>query len=303
MILGGFMAAQIAIDPPARADHMAKDGTHELTRDLAYQRLAIVNVVFYGDPDDDEDTWMLIDAGMKGTAGLIRKAAERRFGPDSKPSGIILTHGHFDHVGALHDLAEQWRIPIYAHRLEAPYLDGRASYPPPDPSVGGGLMARMAGLYPRGPVNVSRWLRLLPSDGSVPYMPGWQWLPTPGHTPGHISLWRAEDRLLVAGDAFITTRQESVFSVATQRPELHGPPMYYTSDWESARDSVERLAALEPRMVVAGHGAAMQGPIMQSALKSLAERFDQVAVPKHGRYVHHPVRADETGPTYIPPNR
>src|SRR5690606_10707478 len=136
-------------------------------------------------------------------------AVERRFGKGSRPTAIIMTHGHFDHVGALEDLARRWNVPVYAHPMEMQYLDGTASYPPPDPGVGGGLMARLSPLYPRGPVNVGERLQPLPDDGTVPGMAGWTWIHTPGHTVGHIALWRASDRTLVAGDAFITTNQES----------------------------------------------------------------------------------------------
>src|SRR4051812_31628170 len=237
-----FMPEQIALDPAAQIKGAAEDGTHEVTQDLAYLRLFMVNVAYIGNPDARGASWVLIDAGLKGTASAIRKAAAERFGPESKPAAIILTHGHADHVGALEDLARSWDGPIYAHELELPYLDGRSSYPPPDPTVGGGLMAATSGLLPRGPVDVSRWLKVLPPDGSVPPLPGWKWLHTPGHTPGHISLWRETDRALIAGDALITTRQESAYAVAIQRPEMHGPPMYYTQDWPAARESVKRLA-------------------------------------------------------------
>ena len=47
-------------------------------------------------------------------------------------TAIVMTHGHFDHVGALEDLAEEWDTPVDAHPLEHPYLDGKASYPPGD---------------------------------------------------------------------------------------------------------------------------------------------------------------------------
>ena len=163
-----------------------------------------------------------------------------------------MTHGHFDHVSALEELAERWDAPIYAHELERPYLDGTAAYPPPDPTVGGGLMSLMSPLFPRGPVNVGGRLQTLPADGSVPFMPGWRWLHTPGHAPGHVSLWREADRTLIAGDAFITTAQESAYAAATQEAEMHGPPMYFTPDWASAKASVERLAALEPELAVTG---------------------------------------------------
>lgn len=297
------MSQQVPIDPGARADDTYDQGIHEIAADLAYQRLAIVNVQFYGTPGSGDRQWVLIDAGVPGTTNLIRRAAERRFGADVRPAAIILTHGHFDHVGALAELAEHWDTPIYAHDLEHPYLDGRSAYPPPDPTVGGGMMAALAGLYPRGPINVETRLNSLPADHTVPHMPGWEWIFTPGHTPGHVALWRKADRTLVAGDAVITTRQESAFAVATQTPEIHGPPMYYTPDWEAARASVEQLAALEPELVVTGHGPAMQGDEMRTALHILARRFDELAVPKHGRYVDEPAQANETGVTYVPPKK
>ncbi|MGK9204248.1 MBL fold metallo-hydrolase [Sinorhizobium meliloti] len=296
------MAQQIPLDPNGRAenpenDAARDDGTHEICPDLACRRLAIVNVVFFGTPGAGDREWVLIDAGVMGTTGLITGAAEERFGPNARPAAIIMTHGHFDHVGALEELASRWDAPVYAHALERPYLDGSAPYPPPDPSVGGGLMSLLSPLFPRGPVDVSRWLQTLPEDGSVPEMPGWRWLPTPGHTPGHVSLWREADRTIIAGDAFITTRQESAYAVTVQQPEMHGPPMYYTTNWENARTSVELLAALEPERVITGHGPAMQGTEMRDALHALARNFDRVAVPVEGKYVDRPA-GERTGGEY-----
>jgi glyoxylase-like metal-dependent hydrolase (beta-lactamase superfamily II) len=295
------MAQQIEIDPAAVAEDREHGGAHEVAHDIAYQRLAIVNVVFVGRPDAADRDWVLVDAGIRGTAGLIAGAAESRFGDLSRPAAIILTHGHFDHVGALLDLAERWDAPVYAHLLERPYLDGRSSYPPPDPSVGGGLMATLSRFFPRGPIDVGDRLHPLPADGTVPELPGWKWVATPGHSPGHVSLWRKSDRSLIVGDAFITTAQESAFAVALQRPELHGPPKYYTSDWEKARASVEKLAALNPDLVVTGHGPAMRGRAMRTALHELVRDFKRVAVPEKGRYVGNPAKADATGVTYVPP--
>lgn len=272
------MAGQVPVDDAARVAEVEVEGAHWVAPDLGYQRLALVNVVYFGERSDAE--WVLIDTGVMGSTRAILSTVEAYYGSGVPPTAIILTHGHFDHVGALRDLAEQWNVPIYAHERERPFLDGTSPYPPPDPTVGGGLMAASARFYPRGPIDVSEWLRALPADGSVPGMPEWRWIHTPGHTRGHISLWRERDRTLIAGDAFITTAQESAYAVATQRPELHGPPMYFTPDWSSAEASVQRLAALEPELVITGHGRALQGPEMRTALNTLARDFRNVAVPK-----------------------
>jgi hypothetical protein len=55
--------------------------------------------------------------------------------------------------------------------------------------------------------------------------------------------------------------------------------MYYTPDWQSARQSVEQLAALEPAVVITGHGPAMQGAEMRAALHALGQNFERIAVP------------------------
>jgi glyoxylase-like metal-dependent hydrolase (beta-lactamase superfamily II) len=228
--------------------------------------------------------WVLVDAGLPLSADRIRRWTTVHFGENARPQSIILTHGHFDHVGGLKELADTWDVPIYVHPLEMPYVTGKKEYPPPDPAVGGGLMALMSPLYPRGPIDVSAHARPFAEDGSIPDLPGWRWIHTPGHTEGHVSFFREDDRTLIVGDAFCTTKAESVLAIATQRAELHGPPAYYTSDWDSARRSVEQLAALHPNTVAPGHGLPMTGAGLAEGLNRLAENFDSVARPKHGRY-------------------
>ena len=272
-----------------------------LPGDLDYLRTAIVNVYFYGRPHAKDRDWVLIDAGIPGSAGAIAAYAAERFGPDSRPGAIVLTHGHFDHVGALEELAARWDVPVYTHELELPYLTGRSSYPPPDPTVGGGLLASLSWMYPRGPIDLGDRVRLLPRSGSVPGMSGWKWLHTPGHTAGHVSLFRVADRTLIAGDAFTTVKQESARAVMEQRPEVHGPPAYYTQDWDAAQESVRRLAELEPRLAATGHGVPMAGESLQIGLQALARDFDRIARPRQGRYIHEPVQADASGTVSIPP--
>jgi glyoxylase-like metal-dependent hydrolase (beta-lactamase superfamily II) len=270
----------------------------EVARDVAFLRCAMVNVIAIG----SASRWILVDAALSGFATEIRSAAEDRFGPGARPAAIVLTHGHFDHVGSLEALLAQWDVPVFAHPLEMPYLTGRSPYPPPDPLVGRGSMALLSRLYPRGPIDLGARVHELPSDGSVPDAAEWRWIATPGHTAGHISLHRDGDRTLVSGDALITTKQESMIAVLTQRCELHGPPAYYTHDWDRARDSVRAIAGLRPELVVAGHGQPWGGPAMRAKLDELARDFDALERPRIGRYARQPAIADETGLVMVPPD-
>jgi glyoxylase-like metal-dependent hydrolase (beta-lactamase superfamily II) len=290
--------------PQSRRDQVPERGDWPvaIAEDLAYLRTAIVNVYFFGLPGAGDRGWVLIDAGMPGSARAIAAAAGRRFGPGGRPAAIVLTHGHFDHVGALEELAAAWGVPVFAHELELPYLTGRSPYPPPDPTVGGGLMAALSWTFPRGPIDLGERVRRLPEDGSVPGMPGWRWVHTPGHAPGHVSLFRDADRALVAGDAFVTVKQESALAVLSQRPEVHGPPAYYTIDWAAARHSVEVLASLEPHLAATGHGIPLRGDAMLAGLRALARDFDRLAVPEHGRYVHQPAITGAGGIVALPPD-
>jgi glyoxylase-like metal-dependent hydrolase (beta-lactamase superfamily II) len=227
--------------------------------------------------------WVMIDAGLPKSDGRIRRWAESNF-TRPKPSAIILTHGHFDHVGALPELIEDWDVPVYAHSLELPYLQGKSKYPVPDAGAGGGLMSLLAPFYPRGPIDLGNRVQALPQDGTVPELDGWKWIYTPGHTEGHVSFFRDSDRCLLVGDAFCTTKQESLLSIAAQTPELHGPPAYYTSDWDAAKASVEVLADLKPHVLAPGHGSPMSGADVPDALESLAKNFDEVARPHKDRH-------------------
>jgi glyoxylase-like metal-dependent hydrolase (beta-lactamase superfamily II) len=250
----------------------------------------------------ERTNWVLIDTGIKTSAPKIRNMVRTVFGTDARPSSIILTHGHFDHVGSVLQLAEAWGVPVYCHPLEAPYLTGKSAYPPPDPTVGGGMMSLMSFTFPKRPIHIDTHLRMLPEDGSVPDLHGWQWLHTPGHAPGHISLFRKTDGVLIAGDAFVTTNQNSALSVITQKVEVCGPPMYFTPDWGSAASSVKKLDALHPEVIATGHGKSIYGLSARKALHKLVREFWQLGMPNDGRYVREPALFNEDGVTYIPPN-
>lgn len=240
-------------------------------------RIAFVNVFGLAAPNG---AWTLVDSGLPFCAGFIRRWAERTF--NEPASSIVLTHGHFDHVSGAAELAQAWDIPIYAHPLEFPYLTGGKEYPAPNISTGGGLMGRalasaLAPLYPRGPVNLSKWLRPLatgPGVGEMTPIAGWEIIHTPGHTPGHVSLFRSSDMALLVGDAFCTTKPESFFEAAlAQAPELHGPPAYFTADPRQAARSIRLLANLRPHIIAPGHGRPLAGAELEEKLTLLAAEY------------------------------
>ena len=252
--------------------------------------------------DAESGKWVLVDTGLKTTASKIKKMATELFGEENnKPKAIIQTHGHFDHVSSLESLAEEWHVPVYAHYLELPYLTGKSHYPPFDPTVGGGLMSEMSFLYSTKPVDVSSFATGLPEDNTVPFLPGWTWIHTPGHAPGHISLFRDEDKLLIAGDAFVTTKAESATDTAMQTKVVSGPPAYATTDWVAAYNSVKTLLFLQPEIAATGHGKPMYGNTMLKGLLELYENFADVAIPNKGRYVNEPAIQDANGLLYVPP--
>jgi glyoxylase-like metal-dependent hydrolase (beta-lactamase superfamily II) len=252
--------------------------------DLYNYTVQIVNIHLVGDPNSND--FVLVDAGMPGSAEEIISVVEDRFGANSRPKAIILTHGHFDHVGAIIELVERWDIPVYAHEFEIPYLIGQKSYPEPDATVEGGMVAKMSPMFPNEPINLGNNVKPFPAYGTVPHLPSFKWIHTPGHSPGHVSLFRESDGALIAGDAFVTVKQEYLYKVLTQEQEISGPPRYLTTDWKAAKESVTKLAELKPTVAVTGHGLPMAGETLSESLEKLVNQFDTIAKPDYGKYVN-----------------
>lgn len=266
----------------------------EIAPNVAALPLSIENVYFVG---ASGRPWALVDAGTPGTAGRIQAAARARYGASARPEAILLTHGHPDHVGSAQALSDAWNVPVYAHPLELPYITGRSKYPPKDPTVGG-AMAMLSRVFPTNLLDLGDRVLPLPEGGVVPGLPDWEWRFTPGHSPGHVSFFRPEDRTLLAGDAFATVNLDSLFALVTKRPEISLPGPPFTCDWTAADQSVQLLASFNPFTVGCGHGRPLAGPNVAPQLHRFADGF---APPAHGRYVGSPARTDENGIVSVPP--
>jgi glyoxylase-like metal-dependent hydrolase (beta-lactamase superfamily II) len=218
----------------------------------------------------DAASWVLVDSCAPGNARRIRRVAERRFGRGSRPHAIVLTHGHFDHAGSAGPLADFWGVPIYAPVLELPFLTGEAHYPAFDLSSPG-FFTRIARFFPTSTVNLGVRVRAFETTNAVPGLPDWELIETPGHTPGHVALFRRSDAVLLAGDAVTTMNLDNLIGTVARRREVCRPPVPATSNWKAARRSVELLASLRPSVIGAGHGLPMRGAA--DALFNLAENF------------------------------
>jgi glyoxylase-like metal-dependent hydrolase (beta-lactamase superfamily II) len=112
-------------------------------------------------------------------------------------------------------------------------------------------------------------VRPLDPQAGLPGLPDWEFVPTPGHTPGHVAYLRSGDGVLIAGAA-LTVDLNSVGGVLSGRQRVAGPPRYTTWDWQMARRSVRVLADLQPRVLAPGHGRPLTAGTA-AALHALAQ--------------------------------
>lgn len=192
-----------------------------------------INVYLVGD--------VLIDAATRQAERRIFKQIAVR-----TINAHALTHVHPDHQGCSHVVCERLGIPLWCGENDVPAMEK------PGGVVGKNVprwMQRAQARFWVGPPHpVARALR----EGDE--VAGFAVLDTPGHSLGHISLWRESDRVLILGDVL------NNMNVHTGIPGLHEPPAMFTPDISSNRASIHRLAALRPSLVCFGHGAPLRDP-------------------------------------------
>jgi len=226
-------------------------------------------------------SWALIDTGWAKDGPRIKRAAELVFGADTHPASILLTHSHPDHVGSALQLARIWDCAVYVHHDELPLASGDfsaivASAGPLDHYVILPLMRAMGRRRREAMLSRSSLqevVRAIEPDGELPGLPGWACIPTPGHTPGHVSFLRNEDHVLITGDAVVTMQLNTVSGLLLRKPGLSGPPWYTTWSRRAAVESVTTLARLEPTVVAGGHGTPMTGSATAGALRAFADHL------------------------------
>jgi glyoxylase-like metal-dependent hydrolase (beta-lactamase superfamily II) len=231
-------------------------------------------------------SWVLVDAASANCGQLIQKTAESLFGANARPASILLTHDHPDHAGSALELSRMWGCPVYVHPDELPIaaagdLPTFEKYANP---LDCWIILPLLRSMPRGRVELmlSRTslkdvVRAYDPGAAVPDLPGWKCIPTPGHTPGHVALFRASDRVLITGDAVVTVDLNSFWGFLSwclrlNKQRVSGPPWYSTWNRRAAKESVAVLADLEPRVLAPGHGGPMTGDGTARELHAFADR-------------------------------
>jgi len=214
------------------------DGVHQLR---GFPPNAI-NVYLVGD--------VLVDAASRHAKRRIFRQLEGR-----ALSAHVVTHAHPDHQGSSHAVCERFGVPLWCGQADAGTMEsGRLAERQPAHPMN--QLSERAFAGPGHPVA----RRLREGDEVADFAV----LETPGHSAGHIALWRQRDRTLLLGDVVFGCHP------LTGVPGLHEPPGFFTPEPARNRDSVRRLAALEPALVLFGHGPPLRAP---TALARFVDRL------------------------------
>jgi glyoxylase-like metal-dependent hydrolase (beta-lactamase superfamily II) len=187
----------------------------------------------------EDDGFTLVDTTLSGAADDLIAAAQAAGGQIKR---IALTHGHSDHAGSVEGLKQKLgqNVEVLLGELDARILAGEKV-----------VDGKLAGSWPK--VQWAPDVRLAPGDrvGSL------EVIASPGHTPGHVAFLDTRDRTLIAGDVFT-----SYGRVAVTNSYYWRFPLATMGTWDKAKDleSAQALRALDPPLLVVGHGPATAAP-------------------------------------------
>jgi glyoxylase-like metal-dependent hydrolase (beta-lactamase superfamily II) len=206
---------------------------------------------------EDGDGVVAFDAGEKGMAPAIAAAAQRLGGLKQ----VVLGHADTDHRGAAPALSAL--APVVCHPdavAEAQGSGGRSYWQlsklPPPIRLLHGVLHRW--VWDGGPVHIAGTVR----EGDD--IAGFEVIELAGHAPGLIGLWRATDRVALVSDCVYLT------TLAGRPTDAHVPHEAYNLDPQRARQSVAKLAALDPLVVAPGHLGPLVGPQARAQLERAA---------------------------------
>lgn len=220
---------------------------------------------------NDRET-VLVDCGYAGFMPLIEKAMTEHGLALKHLTGIIITHHDMDHMGGLAEIRASYpAVKVYTSSIEKDYVEGHQKslrlqqaedlYACLPEEHKPGALQFQQGLRSVQPATVDD---VLPLNEEIPFLEGVRAIPTPGHMPGHISLYLPEQRTLVAADAVVY--ENGQFDVANPQ---------YTLDLPAALDSVRRLQQLDIDTMVCYHGGIIKENVPQKLL-ALADRYSRI---------------------------
>ncbi len=192
---------------------------------------------------DETNGPTLVDTGLPGQIDAIATVLAEAGLQITDLKQIILTHQDIDHVGSLHDLWKASGARILAHATETPFIDGTIlpRFARPETLAQRPELRPVAERFQPTPVEES-----LQDDDLLDLAGGVRVIFTPGHTPGHMSLYVERSNVLIAGD-----------SLTASDGQLHGPNVGATIDMTTARQSVRKMAGLEVATIICYHGGVV----------------------------------------------
>lgn len=240
---------------------MSKINVLDICFDFLGQSSTIYPVIL-----EDENEMILIDCGYPDFLRLIEETALAKNVNIKNLSKIIITHHDYDHMGALAEFKRKYpQIKVLASEEEAPYIDGNKK----------SLRLQQAeniydSLSENEKIEADYFHKTLQSIEScnvdiklkdkdyLDYCGGIEIIATPGHMPGHISIYHKESKSLITGDALVI--EDGELSIALP---------HYTLDIKEAKNSIIKFLNYDIERIICYHGGIYENGINCALEKSI----------------------------------